>query len=235
MPLHAAELAPEAIVLRYRTADHVLPLIQPLVPKPGTVSGQGRELVIATTRANLAEVKRVIDALDRAPRRLLVTVRQDADEERGAQVYATRAADADRSVQQVQVLEGSTASIRIGQSVPVTLRGTSRRAVGGRVVEDAADRVEFRDVLSGFIVRPRLAADTVVLELSPQGDTPGAEGRGSTNVQHVATTLSGRLGEWIEVGAVLSGQQVRNGAVTYGTRSVNGQARRILVKVDAVD
>jgi len=233
----AAELAPEVVVLRYRTADQLLPMIQPLVPKPGTASGVGNELVIRTTRANFAEVKRVIDVLDRAPKRLLVTVRQDADAAQGgdAQIHATRAVDADQSVQQVQVLEGNEASIRIGQSVPVTLRSTNRRLAGGRVVDDSVDVVEFRDILSGFTVRPRIAGDTVVLDLSPQRDTPAGQGRGSTNVQRVVTTLSGRLGEWIEVGAVQPGQPVRSDAVVYGTRSAGSQARRILVKVESVD
>lgn len=230
----AAEMTPEVVVLRYRTADQVLPMIQPLVPKPGTASGAGNELVIRTTRANFAEVKRVIDVLDRAPKRLLVTVRQDADEKgvEGVQAYGTRAADADQSVQRVHVLEGSDASISIGQSVPVTLHNANRRVVGGRVFDDV---VEFRDILSGFTVRPRIAGDAVVLELAPQRDTPAGQGRASTNVQRVVTTLSGRLGEWIEVGAVQSGQPVRSDAVVYGTRSASSQARRILVKVEVVD
>lgn len=233
----AAEVVPEVVVLRYRTADQVLPMIQPLVPKPGSVSGVGNELVIQTTRANLIEVKKVLDALDRAPKRLVVTVRQDADEDRGtaSQVYGTRGADSDQHVQQVQVIDGSEAHISIGQSVPVVLRGTKRHVVGGRVVEDRADVVEFRDVLSGFSVRPRITGASVVLDISPQRDTPGSQGRGSTNVQRIATTLSGRLGEWIEVGAVMSGQQFRGDTVTYSTRSASSQARRILVKVDVVD
>lgn len=233
----AAEFAADVVVLRYRTAEQVLPLIEPLVPKPGSVNGRGNELVLRTTRANLAEVRKVLAALDRKPRLLLVTVRQDAPEDTGraAQVIGTRAVDADRSIQQVRVIEGNEADIRLGHSVPVVLRGSGRRIIDGRVVEDDADRVTFRDAMSGFSVRARIAGDAVILDLQPRHDTPGNQGRGSLDVQRITTTLSGRLGEWIEAGAILSGASVRGDTVTYGTRSAGSSARRILVKVEALD
>lgn len=234
----AAELTVEAFVLRYRTAEQVLPLLAPHVAKPGTVSGAGNEIVIRTSPSNLAEVRKILATLDRAPRRLLVTVRQDAapdDRADGARSYGTRGADADRSMQQVQVLDGREAEIRIGRSVPVTLRGSVPRVVGGQVVYEPVETVQFRDVLSGFAVRPRLAGDTVVLELSPRHDTPGTQGRGSMDVQRIATTLSGRLGEWIEVGTVGSGAPASGDAVVYSTRPAQAAVRRILVRVEAID
>lgn len=237
-PALAAEPMAEVIVLRYRTADQVLPLIESLVRAPGTVRGAGNELVIRTTRANLAEVRKVVSALDRRPKLLLVTVRQDAPAEAGGaaqQVYGTRAADADRSVQQIRVLEGNEAGIRLGQSVPVVLRGSNRHVVDGRGVADTADRVIIRDALSGFSVRARLAGESVILELAPRHDTPGNQGRGSLDIQRMTTTLSGRLGEWIEAGAILPGPSVRSDAVAYSTRSTSIPARRILVMVEALD
>lgn len=237
-PVRAADLATEVVVLKHRTAEQLLPLLQPLVPKPGTVHGIGNELVLQTTRTHLAELRKTIAALDRAPKRLLVTVVHDADTLRsgaGQAVYGTRSIDAGQAAQRVQVLEGSEASIRLGRSVPVVLRGAQRRVVGGRVIDDAAPVVEYRDVLSGFTVRARLVGDSVVVDVSPQRDTPGNQGPGSIDVQRVATTVSGRLGEWIEVGAVLTGQPARADAATYGTRSVSGESRRILVMVETVD
>lgn len=77
-----AELGIEVIELRYRTVEQVLPILQPLVPKPGTVSGMHSSLVVRTTPGNLAEIRRVLEAIDRVPRRLMITVRQDADASR---------------------------------------------------------------------------------------------------------------------------------------------------------
>jgi len=47
--------------------------------------------------------------------------------------------------------------------------------------------------------------ERVTLEISPQFDSPGDQGYGSVNTQRLSTTVSGRLGEWIELGG--SGQQ----------------------------
>lgn len=245
----AAELVIEVVPLRYRTAEQLLPLIEPLVPKPGTVSGSQGDLIIRTSRSNLADIRKLLGTLDRAPRRLLITVRHDAPADRsidGAglqgnaaaparRVYGTRALASDRHAQRLQVDEGSEATIHVGQSMPVTSRRTVRRVTGGRVWEDTVEATEYRDVLTGFTVRPRLLGDTVTLELWPQRDTPGPQGRASIQTQRLASTVSGRLGEWIELGAVSVDDAGASGASSYGTRSVSEDARRILVKVDALD
>lgn len=270
--VQATDLVLEVVPLRYRTVEQVLPVIQPLVPKPGTVSGMQSSLILRTTPANVVEVRRVLDAIDRQPRRLMVTVRQDADAQRAtdgaqisgsigtprarvdvpgsrdsrgvvieggrgddrmrAQVYGTQSLDNDRTAQQVQVLEGSEAYIRVGRSVPVPARTVTRSVIGGRVVEHSVDAVDYRDALTGFHVRPRLAGDTVTLEVSPQRDTLGASGRGSINVQRVATTVSGRLGEWIEIGGIVSGRAFEDAGYAHRTTATTGDHRRVLIKVD---
>ncbi|RPI46861.1 MAG: hypothetical protein EHM59_06270 [Betaproteobacteria bacterium] len=266
LPLPASDLVLEVVTLRYKTVEQVLPLIQPVVPAPGTVSGLSGKLVVRTTPANLAEVKRVLAALDRPPRRLLITVLQDADRsvssgsvqsppsraaaagapgsrrhpsgfgDPGAtRVYSTQSASNDRHAQQVQVIEGHEASIDVGYSVPVTVRRAVPGAVGGRMYEQWVDVVEYRDILSGFLVRPRLAGNVVTLEVSPRHDTPGPYGRGSTNVQRIGTTVSGQLGEWIELGAVVTGDAFESGTATYRTGAASADNRRILIRAEALD
>jgi hypothetical protein len=253
----------------------VLPVVQPLVPKPGTGSAMNNNLVVRTTRANLAEVRRVLDAIDRAPRRLMITVRQDADANRttggfeasgrisgdagrivvpggrgepaggeiqvgrgddriGARVYGTQALENDRTSQQVQVLEGSQAFISVGQSVPVPAYSVTHSGIRGRVVERRVDSVEYRDILTGFHVRPQLAGDVVTLEITPQRDTPGNQGRGSIDVQRLGTTVSGRLGEWIEVGGIVSGRSFESSGTVYRTQSTESSDRRVLLRVEEI-
>lgn len=271
-PAYAAELVLEVVPLRYRTVEQVLPVVRPLVRKPGTVSGINNNLILRTTRANLAEVRRVLDAIDRQPRRLMITVRQDADARRDheraelsgsvgtrstrttvpgdrdsrgasviigrgddrvqARVFGTQSLENDRSTQQIQVLEGSEAFIQVGQSVPVPTRSAVREVIGGRVVESSVDRVEYRDILSGFQVRPRLAGEVVTLDVSPQRNTPGGQGRGSMNVQQRSTTVSGRLGEWMEIGGIVSGRAFEASGTVYRTTATDGDDRRVLIKVD---
>jgi len=258
----AADLVLEVISLRHRTVEQVLPVVQPLVEKPGTVSGFQNRLVVRATPANLSEIRRVLDAIDRMPRKLMITVRQDADAYRGSdgaevsgtvtrrsaregtgartegrvegRVYSTQSLDNDRSTQQVQVLEGNDAFIRIGVSVPVYDRRVVRDLVDGRYVERAVDAIDYRDILTGFQVRPRVSGDIVTVEINPQRDTPGAYGRGSANVQQLGTIVSGRLGEWLEVGGIVSGRSSESAGTVYRTDTVRTQNRRVLLKVDEI-
>lgn len=245
----ATDLVTEVVPLRHRTAAQLLPLIQPLVAQPGTVSGFQGDLVIRTSRSNLAEIKKVLGALDRAPRRLSITVRHDASVDRsadggplrgdavasGPRVYGTQALALDRHAQRLQVDEGSEATIHVGQFVPVTSRRTVRRLIGGRVRDDFEETVDYREVSTGFMVRPRLVGNTVTLEMTPQRDTPGPQDGASSRIQRLTTTVSGRLGEWIELGAVAVADTSASGAFSYGTPSVGDDARRILVKVEVLD
>lgn len=233
-----AEHVVEVVRLHHRSAEQVLPLIVPIAA-PGTVTGTGSDLVIRTTRSNLAEVKKVIAQLDRAPRRLNVTVRQDAGDDANGQgsatrTFSTRSADSDRSVQRVQVDDGRSAYIYVGQLVPVVLRRGGRSArEGGREVDDPV--VMIRETVSGFVVRPRVQGELVSLDIEPRHDVPGAQGRGSVELQRVATTVSGRIGTWIELAGVLAVDATSADGTSYSTRSVTTRPRRILVRVDALE
>ena len=68
----------EVIPLQHRTAEQVIPTLRPLVAPGGAVTGMQSSLIVRSTRANIEEIKRVVAALDRAPRRLLISVRQNA-------------------------------------------------------------------------------------------------------------------------------------------------------------
>ena len=116
----------------------------------------------------------------------------------------------DRNTQTLRVLEGREAFIGVGQSVPVGGRQVTRTVVNGQVVEQVVDTTQYRDVATGFYVRPRVAGDHVILDISAQRESLSSDIRGGVNVQRAVTTVSGRLGEWIEIGGIrqdASGQQ----------------------------
>jgi len=270
----SAELVLEVIELRYRSLEQVLPVVQPLVPTPGSVSGMHGNLIVRTTPANLVEIRRVLKAIDREPHRLMITVRQDADMSRAdggaeiagsvsagnarvvvssgrdehgasvqsgrgddrlqARVYSSQALQNDRTTQQIQVLEGAEAFIHVGRSVPVPRSSSVRDVDGGRVFASRVDTLEYRDMLKGFYVRPRLSGRRVTLDVSAQRDTPGNQGRGSMNVQRLTTTVSGRLGEWMEIGGIVSGRAFQESGAAYRTTTAIGDNHRVLLKVDEI-
>ena len=69
----------EVITLKYRTADQIIPLLEPFIDRNGSLSGMQNQLIVRTSPANLAELRKIIDQVDARPRQLLVTVRQDVD------------------------------------------------------------------------------------------------------------------------------------------------------------
>jgi type II secretory pathway component HofQ len=257
----------EVITLNYRSAEQVIPLIQPLVGKDGAVTGMQNRLIVRTTPAKLEQIKRVLASIDTLPKRLMITVRQNTTRDAlareasvygsvggargrvtvpgtndrrarielgdqhnrvGANVTSTRDIEDSSDVQNIQVLEGNPALIRVGQSVPYRGRTVYRDARGTTVVDDT----RFQDVTSGFYVLPRISGEQVILEINPHNNALGS--RGAVNVQEASTTLSGRLGEWIELGGI--GQQSDNSGsgTVYSTRDVSSDKRSIFVKVDEV-
>src|SRR5262245_53519924 len=135
-----AQQSLEVISLRYRTAEQVLDALQPLVEPGGTLTGQGNQLILRVSPANLAEIRRALDAIDRPSRRLQISVRFDdafdasrreigasgTISNRGARVELrgedSQARATERIDQRVQALEGARATILTGQSRPVRQR-----------------------------------------------------------------------------------------------------------------
>jgi len=255
--VHAQMQTMEIFSLKYRTVEQMMALIRPLVPPPGTVTGIQNQLIVRSTPQNIAEVRAVLERVDTVPRRLLITVRQDADAttERDrlsvsgtvplgrngeivvgapggagveAQVLSSRRAESDRNTQQVQALEGQPAFIQIGQSVPVPSRQVVRGAFGTQVI----DTVEYRDIGTGFQVLPRVNGDRVFLDILPQRETPGNAGPGSVNTQRLSTTVSGRLGEWIDLGGATQVIDERQSVLLGRTTRAGIDQRRVLVRVE---
>lgn len=71
----------EIIPLQYRNADEIIPIIQPLISQGGSVTGINNQLIVKTTATNLGEIKQILAEIDKAARRLLITVKQDIDGE----------------------------------------------------------------------------------------------------------------------------------------------------------
>lgn len=269
-----AQTVLEVIPLRYRAAQEVIPVIQPMLGREGSISGFQGQLVVRTTPANLEEIKRILASLDNAPRQLLITVRQDADTDRSrntaevsgsiggehgrvtvlgsrdprggnvvlregddrvrVQVIEGRSSESDRNTQSVRVMEGREAYVRVGQSVPVRERQVQRTIVGGQVVERVVDGTQYRDVTTGFYVLPRLSGDRVTLDISPQRESLSTQIPGGVNIQRVVTTVSGRLGEWMEIGGISQDSSGRQSVLLGRTTTASSDNRRVLIRVEEV-
>lgn len=264
----------EVIPLKYRTAEQVIPVIRPLLGRESSVSSFQNQLVIRATSAELAQVRKVLDGIDTAPRRLLITVRQDADlsrdrseaeisgsigNEQGrvtvpgsgsrdgghlvlrdgddrlrARVLDSQQINRDRSTQTVQVLEGNSAYIRIGESRPVRNRQVVRTVVNGQIVDRVVESTDYREANSGFSVLPRVQGDRVTLEINPQREAFDEQRRGAVHTQRVVTTVAGRLGEWIDLGGVADTRSDERTVLLGRSTGRVDDRRGVQVKVEAL-
>src|SRR5438309_9824061 len=72
-----AQNALEIITLRHRTAEQVLPSLRPLLEPGATLSGQGNQLFVRASPANISDLRLALEVLDQRQRRLLISVRLD--------------------------------------------------------------------------------------------------------------------------------------------------------------
>jgi type II secretory pathway component GspD/PulD (secretin) len=224
-----AQQALEIIALRHRTVEQVLPALQPLVEPGGTLSGSRGQLFLRASAGNVADIKRALEAIDRPLRRLQISVRFDDATERerrgvgasgtigsgGSRIDITaqdsRRTAGERADQRLQVLEGGRAMIFTGQSRP--------------------QRDFIQDLASGFEVTPRMSGDQVFLDIAQQRETPGAQ-PGSVQGQRLVTTVTTRLGEWVEIGGTASSATRDERGIASASRMRAAESRRVWVKVE---
>jgi hypothetical protein len=220
-PVFAQSL--EIIQLQHRSAEDLLPLLQPLLNEGGALTGQSDRLFMRANESSAANIRRALRELDRTPRQLLISVRQgtlssgnersiagDVHMQTGESVPgahrdsavihletdASQGNDRAAAVTQVRVTEGNGAFIMTGQSVPIVSSFVSQN---GRVpVVQSSTR--YRQIQSGFSVMPRVTGDGVILEISQQAQTARSSVQGTIDTQQLSTTVAGRLGEWIALG-----------------------------------
>ncbi len=248
-PAQAQQERLEVIDLRYRSAEDLIPLLRPMLGSQGAITGLGNQLIVRATPDQLAQIRPVVQQLDTAPRQLLISVRQTGQEEAartavgasgsistgskanviisGGQNTARRQ---DNTIQQVQVLDGGEAYIQVGTEVPRTQRYVTRNGLFAQ----EHTTTYYQPVTTGFAVRPRLSGDRVTLDIAPHRQRQSGQPGEVVESQHLATTVSGRVGEWLEIGGVNQTLQSQSGGLTYYDRTRAKQGQRILLKVDVL-
>mgnify|MGYP006287856865 CR=1 FL=1 len=247
--LRAAEQVTAVLPLRHRTVAEVLPVLRPLVPAPGSLSGTGDRLVVRTTPENLAAIREVLTDLDQPRRRLRLSLRRQqggggapraagqgtatgteggALGDGGTRVYGTTPRGDSSLLQQVQVLEGREARLHLGAEVPVGQR-TLVLGHGGALARDA---VAYRRIGSTLGVVPQLQGERVLLELRAEHARPGPAAGGSFDTGALATTVSVPLGEWSRLAVIREGADAGESGAVYSAGSRRGRSEVLEVKVE---
>jgi type II secretory pathway component GspD/PulD (secretin) len=233
------------IDLKHRRAEEIIPVLQPLLEPGGALTGQDYKLFVRASPGNVAQLRSAVEQLDKQQRQMLVSVRRgtarDIQREQasvsgtvrtdGPSSVTVRGADGTlrtqgSSVSSVQVLDGSSAFIATGTSVPIV----TAVAVGGGRRPFVAGTVEQRNLQRGFMVTPRIRGDEVILEISQQDQRVGG---GNIQTQSLNTQVIGRLGYWLQLGGVSESSSSTNRGISSRSYGTDSNELSIWVKVDA--
>lgn len=229
-----AEPVIKLIPLQSQLPQNIIPVIKPLLAATESVTGMNNQLILRVEESRLAEIRQIIDQLDRPPQRLRIEVRQggidDTDQSdvgvsgristsgdnrlnTRIRQYSTRGQH-DAS-QMIVATEGHPARISYGQVVPY--RHNDIQVNGNRITRQ--QYTTFVDATSGVYVIPRLNGSRVSLEIQQQRNR-FRDSNGTIAVQDTSTFVSGQLGEWISLGSIGdSVYQTRQGIVSRSTRN----------------
>ena len=133
-----------------------------------------------------------------------------------------------KPVHRLRVSEGREGYIETGEQIPY-LTGVSRIMPG-----TTAGSTKYKNVTTGFYVLARIHGDSVTLQISPFKNSLSNTNAGSINTQSANTVISGRIGEWLEIGGVSeesSGSQ--SGIGSYGS-SQGRKTDHIWIRADLV-
>lgn len=248
LPMLAWAQPLEVISLHHRVADQLLPALQPFVEPGGALTGMNDKLFLRASTRNQAEIRRLVAELDVPMRRLMISVRQEGEDDRAgrgghvggtvtirdgkvgaggtARVYSSSSVADDRVNQQVQTIDGGRASIIVGQSLWLPLRQIVL-GPGGAIISET---IVQRDLGTGFVAVPRLSGNRVTIEVSPRHDSAVSSAL-NARIERLTTTISGPLGEWMVLGGSTQDEAGQGSGTSWSSRSASRQ-RRLLLKVD---
>lgn len=72
-----AETQFKIITLQHRFAEEILPAIQPLVSDDGTATAMQNNLIVRTSRNNMAEIEQIVSSMDTVRNNLKITIRRN--------------------------------------------------------------------------------------------------------------------------------------------------------------
>ena len=250
----------QIIDLKNRPADEIIPVIKPMLKPNDAITGTGFQLFIRTDKKTLEEISRLLQAMDKAPRNLIIKVRNNVDA--GSNSTDFDASGNYKIGDDVQVVVGDNPPNTEGTKVKVNrTKNTTKqnsehmlRVVEGGQAFIAAgkirpyehrtiirhrygvsvyDNIDYQDVTSGFYVTPRLSGNgTVILNVQPHYRSINDQHAGTIDVQEADTTIEAKIGEWVQIGGVDTGGSSKENGILSTSRNSSDLQSAIFIKVE---
>lgn len=254
-----AETEFKIFTLQHRFASDLLPIVDPMVGPEGTANGIDNQLIIRASPERMQEIEALVAKLDAARVNRKITVntsnnvqtQREAVEASGSTKIGKVTVSNDRRAQNsnkpnsgrvdiensssnirqssnqfINVLDGERAFIRVGQLVPFTQEWVT---ITRRYIQ--VDRfTDWRDVTTGFAVRPRTVGNNVELEITPR--IAKLNGGGTIDFEELSTVIRAPLGSWVDIGGTMQQNDEVSRKILGYQNSAGQQNSALSVKVD---
>jgi Bacterial type II and III secretion system protein len=259
LPLFAkisfAETEFKIFTLQHRFASDLLPLVEPMVGADGTANGIDNQLIIRAQPERMQEIEALVAKMDAARVNRKITVstsnnmqsQRERVEAKGAtkvgkvtvsndrkakpdssrvEVENSSSNTSQKSQQFINVLDGERAFIRVGQIVPFTQEWVT---ITRRYIQ--VDRfTDWREVTTGFAVRPRTIDNEVELEITPR--IARLNNQGYIDFEDLTTVIRTSLGSWVDIGGTMLQNDEVSRKILGRQSSASQQNSNLSVKVD---
>ncbi|MES2499303.1 MAG: secretin N-terminal domain-containing protein [Pseudomonadota bacterium] len=252
--LALAENEFKIITLQHRFVSDLLPTISPMVGAGGTATGVNNQLILRAPPERMREIEALVEKLDAARVNRKITVKNDAQNDsqlqriegrgristgnvsignsrrttNGGNVKVERNSSSthQHSNQFISVLDGERAFISNGQVIPFTQEWVSitQRYIQVNTITD------WREVTTGFAVRPRTIGNHVELEITPR--IASVNNQGFIDFEQLKTIVRVSLGEWVNIGGTMQNNDDVSRKILAAQSSTNTQNSSLSIKVD---
>ena len=254
-----AETEFKIFTLQHRFASDLLPIVDPMVGPEGTANGIDNQLIIRASPERMQEIEALVAKLDAARVNRKITVntsnnvqtQREAVEASGSTKIGKVTVSNDRRAQNtnkpnsgrvdiensssnirqssnqfINVLDGERAFIRVGQLVPFTQEWAT---ITRRYIQ--VDRfTDWREVSTGFAVRPRTVGNQVELEITPR--IARLNNQGYIDFEELTTVIRTSLGNWVDIGGTMQQNDEVSRKILGYQNSSGQQNSNLSVKVD---
>ena len=254
-----AETDFKIITLQHTFARDLLPIITPMVGQDGAASGMNNQLIIRANAERMREIEETIASLDvtRVNRKITVKstnhlrTQQERAEATGAvkvgkvtvgndrrqsnsSVPNSGRVDVERnssnvnqnSNQYISVLDGERAFIKVGQIVPFTQEWVT---ITRRYIQ-IDKTVDWREITTGFAVRPRAIGKQVELEITPR--IAKLNSQGYIDFEELTTILRVNLGDWVDIGGTMQSNDNVSRKILGIQNTASQQKSNLVIKVE---
>lgn len=134
----------------------------------------------------------------------------------------------DDQTQFINVLDGQSAFILVGKSIPEVEQFLALAADHLTLIQN----VQYRDVTTGFEVLPHVRGDEAELTITPRLSFLTNQGAQVVNFHELSTRTRVKLGEWIDLGGATQSHDKISRAIlrSWRTRSAEEWTVRVMVE-----